>query len=267
MDPCHCNFKQQHFAGLAAIFKDMSKHCSSSNPSFSDTLIRSSEVFADMEKNCSSAPQAQQAQAQPPQQSSSKLTQAFTKVKVPNPTETKAAAAQAQTGSVVVPTTSENVQLLDQSNSRREQDVIRVNESAATAQKIGVKYQYQDATKAAAEAKAAPQVPAIQDNTRIRFPDGTMVTYKILTAALLYARNQHNEGTDGYEYLTKILDQVNTAQSVSDVQQVLIDYDIQNIKSINNLTKAKAAGGTRKRRLKRTLRKRSKRTKKARKRK
>lgn len=253
---CYCKFEKQHFLILADVFKDMSTKCS--DPSFSDTLKSSSEVFANMATNCSEsralAPQAQVPQAQAPQQN----------------LESQAASAQAQTGSVVVPTTSENVQrFIDQSISRREQDVIRVNESAATAQKIGAKYQYQDATK------AAPQVPAIANDTLITFPNrSTTLTYQTFMTALNNTRTQaQHRNTALYDYLTQIWNKVKDAQSVSDVERVLTEYE----QFSNTLTRgtngyyfsidAAIAGGTRKRRLKRTLRKRSKRTKKARKRK
>ena len=41
---CHCNLEARHFSALKDVFEDMSKKCS--DPSFSNTLKTSGEVFA-----------------------------------------------------------------------------------------------------------------------------------------------------------------------------------------------------------------------------
>ena len=171
---CYCKFEKQHFLILADVFEDMSKNCS--DPQFSDTLQRSSEVFANMATNCSEsrapAPQAPQAQAQ-----ASKLTQYSKALAEASVKKTEARAAQAQTGSVVVPTSavapttasidssaskSEDIQLiLDQSIAQREQRRKEIAASEAIAKSIGAKYQDANAVKAAAaDAKAAADASA-----------------------------------------------------------------------------------------------------------
>jgi hypothetical protein len=200
-----------------------------------------------------------------------------------NPHAAKAAAVDAKAAAPQAPQNSENLEAQFMRAipvAKAESEARAAAKAEAEAREVARAEAEANAlerrAKAAAKTNAAPQkqpqVPAIQDDTLIRFPNGSTSSYQTLMTALNNTRMQHRNNTDLYNYLTLILDQVKDAQSVSEVERVLTEH-----KQLSNalLTRGTngyyfsidAAGGTRKRRLKRTLRKRSKRTKKARKRK
>lgn len=270
---CYCKFEKQHFLILADVFKDMSTKCS--DHSFSDTLQRSSAVFANMATNCSEsralAPQAQ---------SPARYGKAHAEVSANVESDAAMAALEA---APQAPQNSENLEAqfmraipVAKAESEARAAAKAESEAREVARAEAEANALERRAKAAAKTNAAPQkqpqVPAIQDDTLIRFPNGSTSSYQTLMTALNNTRMQHRNNTDLYNYLTLILDQVKDAQSVSEVERVLTEH-----KQLSNalLTRGTngyyfsidAAGGTRKRRLKRTLRKRSKRTKKARKRK